>query len=70
MRDFEAIVAELKLHLAPNKNKKVLDKDVADVLEISQANFATIKRRNTTPYRNILEYCKKEQICCNEIFFK
>ncbi len=70
MRDFEAIVRELKLYLIPNKNKKVLDKDVADILNMSQANFATIKRRNTTPYKNVLEFCKKEEICCNKIFFE
>ncbi len=70
MRDFEAIVAELKYHLSTNRTKKVLDKDVADILNMSQANFATIKRRNRTPYKNILEFCKKEDLCCSEIFFK
>ena len=48
MRDFEAIIIELKLYLALDKSKKVLDKDVADVLQMSQAYFATIKRRNST----------------------
>jgi len=70
MRDFEAIIVELKLYLSLDADKKVLDKDVADALKISQANFATIKRRNSTPYKNILEFCKKEQLCCSEIFFE
>lgn len=70
MRDFEAIIAELKLYLASSKNRKVLDKDVADALDMSQANFATIKRRNSTPYRNILEFCNKEELCCRDMFFE
>ncbi len=70
MRNFEAIVVELKYHLTPQKSKKVLDKDVADILKLSQSNFATLKRRNVTPYKNILEYCEKEKLSCNKIFFQ
>ena len=70
MRDFEAIIVELKLYLVLSKNKKVLDKDIAVALNISQANFATIKRRNSTPYKNILEFCKEEDLCCSNIFFE
>jgi len=56
--------------MSVNKDGKVLDKDVAKALGISQANFATIKRRNSTPYENILIFCKKEELCCSEIFFE
>ena len=70
MRDFNGVIEELKLYLAVGKNKKVLDKDVAVALNMSQANFATIKRRNSTPYKNILEFCKEKNLCCNDIFFE
>ena len=70
MRDFHGVIDELKLYLAVGKNKKVLDKDVAVALHMSQANFATIKRRNSTPYKNILEFCKEEDLCCSDIFFE
>lgn len=70
MRDFHGLIQEIKLYLALSKNKKVLDKDVADALEISQANFATIKRRNATPYKNILEFCYREKLSCREVFFE
>ncbi|MFT7004200.1 MAG: hypothetical protein ACJAWW_001553 [Sulfurimonas sp.] len=70
MRDFHGVIEELKLYLSISEQKKVLDKDVAVALNMSQANFATIKRRNSTPYRNILEFCKKENLCCSEIFFE
>ena len=69
MRDFHGVIEELKLYLANDKEIKILDKDVANVLEISQANFATMKRRNSTPFENILKFCEKEKISCSKIFF-
>jgi len=70
MKDFEAIIKELKLYLADKKSGKVLDKDVANELGITQSQFATIKSRNSTPYPNVLEFCKREDICCVELFFE
>jgi len=70
MRDFHGVIKELKLYLADGKSKKILDKDVANELGITQAQFATIKSRNSTPYVNILEFCKREDICCVELFFE
>ena len=69
MRDFRAILKELKIYLAKNKSAKIYDKDVAIALEISQMNFATIKRRNSIPYENIIKFCKAEGLCGSEIFF-
>ncbi len=69
MRDFHSIIKELKFYLADGKKVKVLDKEVAEALEITQAKFATIKRRNSTPFESILEFCKREELCCDEIFF-
>jgi len=70
MRDFKKIIEELRIYLADGKKIKVLDKDVANLLEINQAKFATIKKRNVTPYENILKFCKREELCCSEIFFE
>ena len=70
MRDFHGVIKELKSYLANGKSVKILDKDVANVLGITQAQFATIKSRNSTPYANILEFCKREELCCSEIFFE
>jgi len=69
MRDFHAIIDALKLHLSNNSSKKILDKDIAELLNISQSRFATIKKRNKIPYENILLFCKKEELSSNEIFF-
>lgn len=70
MRDFHAIIAYLKEYLAHRSKRKILDKDLAKALEISQSNFATMKRRNTIPYEKLLYFCYKEKLCCREVFFK
>ncbi len=69
MRDFRTIIEILKHYMADGESVKVYDKDVAAHLGISQAQFATIKRRNSTPYVEILQFCKKEGLSCCELFF-
>ncbi len=69
MRDFQKIIEVLKEHIADEKKSKVYDKDVAELLHITQSNFATIKKRNSTPFAEILQYCHKEGLCCSDIFF-
>ena len=70
MRDFKSVIKEIKVYLADGKEFKVLDKDVADALNISQAKFATIKKRNSMPYDSLLLYCKNKNISPIELFFE
>jgi len=51
------------------KNGKVFDKDVATSLEITQANFATMKNRGKIPYENILNFCAKKKISINWLLY-
>ena len=69
MRDFRTIIKVLKEYVADGKQQKIYDKDIAALLNISQAQFATIKKRNSIPYLQILEFCKREGLSCCEIFF-
>ncbi len=69
MRDFKILIETIKVYLADGKKIKVYDKDVAIALDISPARFATIKRRNSTPYACLIQFCKKENLCSNELFF-
>jgi len=69
MRDFRTIIEVLKEHIADGTKAKVYDKDVANLLHISQSKFATIKKRNSMPFVEILEYCHQKDLCCREIFF-
>ncbi|RRS32191.1 MAG: phage repressor protein [Epsilonproteobacteria bacterium (ex Lamellibrachia satsuma)] len=48
---------------------KVFDKDVANALNIPQATFATMKKRNSIPYEEILEFCALKKISVNWLFF-
>ncbi len=64
------IIEKLKDVLSESKiGKKVFDKDVATALNIPQATFATMKKRNSIPYEEILEFCALKKISVNWLFF-
>jgi hypothetical protein len=69
MKDFHGVLKNLKKHIANGVEMKVMDKDVAQLLNISQAQLATLKRRNSMPYSDILAFCEREGVSCKEIFF-
>ena len=48
---------------------KIFDKDVATSLDLSQANFATMKNRGKIPYSNILNFCAKKKISINWLLY-
>ena len=50
-------------------SNKVYDKDVATALEISQANFATMKTRNKIPFGNVLDFCALKKISINWLLY-
>lgn len=49
--------------------RKVFDKDVAKALNIPQGTFASMKKRNSIPYEEILEFCAVKKISVNWLFF-
>ena len=64
------IIEKLKDVLSESKlGTKVFDKDVATALNIPQATFATMKKRNSIPYEEILEFCALKKISVNWLFF-
>ena len=64
------IVEKLKDVLSENTlKKKVFDKDVAEALNIPQGTFASMKKRNSIPYEEILEFCALKKISVNWLFF-
>lgn len=64
------IIERLKDVLSTDgKLGKVFDKDVANALELSQANFATMKNRNKIPYSNILDFCALKKISINWLLY-
>lgn len=70
MYDLRAIIAKLKEIISEEKKvKKVFDKDVADALAIPQTTFATMKKRNSIPFKEILEFCANKKLSINWLFF-
>jgi len=70
MNSFANIVEEIKSIISPEFSpKKVFDKDVAEVLGISQMNFATMKKRNKIPFNELLDFCAKKTISINWMLY-
>ena len=64
------IIEKLKDVLSSETNgAKVFDKDVANALEISQANFATMKTRNKIAFSSILDFCALKKISINWLLY-
>ena len=70
MYDLKNVIKKIKEIIAlEKKGKKVFDKDVADALAIPQTTFATMKKRNSIPFKEILEYCANKKLSINWLFF-
>lgn len=70
MKSFLEIVEEIKNVVSSEFNsKKMYDKDVADILGVSQMNFATMKKRNKIPFGELLDFCAKKSISINWILY-
>ncbi len=70
MTSLNNIVDKLKDVLSESiSGKKVFDKHVAEALGIPQGTFASMKKRNSIPYAEILEFCAFKKISVNWLFF-
>ena len=70
MNSFADMVEEIKSIISTDyAPKKVFDKDVADLLGISQMNFATMKKRNKIPFTELLDFCASRSISINWLLY-
>jgi hypothetical protein len=70
MKSFFDIVETIKDVVSGEfPDKKVFDKDVAELLDISQMNFATMKKRNKIPFTELLDFCAKRSIAINWLLY-
>ena len=70
MKSFLEIIEEIKSIVSQEfSSKKIFDKDIADVLGISQMNFATMKKRNKVPYGELMDFCASRSISINWILY-
>ncbi|MBU0721754.1 helix-turn-helix domain-containing protein [bacterium] len=70
MNSFAEIVEEIKSIVSSDyAGRKIFDKDIADILGISQMNFATMKKRDMIPFGELLDFCAKKSISINWILY-
>ena len=70
MDELRLVIEKLKDILSEGEEGgKVFDKDVASALSIPQATFATMKKRNSIPYKEIMEFCAIKKLSINWLFF-
>jgi phage repressor protein C with HTH and peptisase S24 domain len=70
MNNFIEIVEEIKSIISSEFNsKKVFDKDVADILNITQMNFATMKKRNKIPFTELMDFCASKSLSINWMLY-
>jgi len=70
MKNFCDIVETIKDIVSGEfTDKKVFDKDIANLLHISQMNFATMKKRNKVPFHELLDFCAKRSIAINWLLY-
>ncbi len=71
MNEFKTILTKLKeiINQQLQTDKKVLDKDVATVLNIKPTTLASYKRRDKPPYKVILTYCHDNRLDVRKVLF-
>ena len=71
MNEFKTILTKLKEIISNNtqSNKKILDKDIATVLNIKPTALASFKRRDKPPYKAILTYCHDNRLDVRKVLF-
>jgi len=70
MMNLRDIVDKLKDIISESHTeKKIFDKHVAQALGIPQGTFASMKKRSSIPYAEILEFCALKKISVNWLFF-
>ena len=71
MIDFHAVMQRVKQILSlHHKKEKILDRDIADALELDPQYFAVIKRRKKIPYESLAHFCKHNNISMNWILLE
>ena len=70
MVEFSEIIEKLKDVISNEKiGSKIFDKDVATELGIPQASFATMKKRKSIPYKELMQFCATKRLSINWLFF-
>jgi len=70
MLNINEIIEKLRDVLSSeNDMNRVYDKEIANALELTSVNFATMKKRNSVPFSNILDFCALKKISINWLLY-
>jgi len=70
MFNINEIIEKLRDVLSSEKKDgKVFDKEIATALDLTSVNFATMKKRNSVPFSNILDFCAVKKISINWLLY-
>jgi len=70
MFNISEIIEKLRDVLSSEKDDgKVFDKEIASALDLTSVNFATMKKRNSVPFSNILDFCALKKISINWMLY-
>jgi len=69
MLDIEMVIQRIKEVLEDEYKNKVLDKNVAYELGISNSTLSTMKSRKLVPYDALTSFCYTRKINTNWLFF-
>ena len=70
MLNISEIIEKLRdVLISENTKNRVFDKDIANALDITTVNFATMKKRNSVPFSNILDFCALKKISINWLLY-
>lgn len=70
MFNINEIIEKLRDVLSSEKKDgKIFDKEIASALDLTSVNFATMKKRNSVPFSNILDFCALKKISINWMLY-
>ena len=70
MFNINEIIEKLRDVLSSEKKDgKIFDKEIATALDLTSVNFATMKKRNSVPFSNILDFCALKKISINWMLY-
>ena len=71
MIDFQEVMQRIKeIILAQSKKEKVLDRDIADILNLDPQYYAVIKRRKKIPYEKLAYFCQEHKVSMNWVLLE
>lgn len=69
MDSFDRILKKLKTVIANGEKRIVNNKEVAKVLGLTPQNFSNLKQRDSIPTEYIMDFCAKNKISINWMFY-